>query len=62
MMGRARGIVPNVEHDMELEYAMRAQIKLLKDEIADRQAHLKDARRCYRALQKRRRNGRHRAA
>ena len=65
MMGRARGIVPSTEHEMETEHAVRAQIKRLKDEIADRTAHLKAAQRCYREIQQRRRratNGRHRAA
>ena len=58
-MGRARGIVPASEHDMETEHAVRAQITRLKEEIADRTAHLKEAQRCYREIQTRRRKGTH---
>ena len=55
VMGRARGWFPNGEHDMEREHAVRAQIRRLKDEIAEKGRQLGHAQRTYRWLQKHRR-------
>lgn len=57
MIGRAQGIIPSSDRAVWQRQEMRAQIKRLEEEIAERKAHLAQTKRAYRELGRGRTNG-----